>query len=44
MKEYKLHEIANLFPLLSDEKLKEIADDIRINGLKNPFILLYNKK
>ena len=28
------HEVSNLFPLMSDEELGELADDIRVNGLK----------
>jgi len=33
-----IHPIADLFPLMSDEELGELADDIRENGLKMPII------
>lgn len=32
----QFHEIANVWPLLDDEKLQELAADIRANGLVNP--------
>jgi predicted HicB family RNase H-like nuclease len=31
-----LHPVAALFPMMSDEELDELADDIRANGLLNP--------
>jgi ParB/RepB/Spo0J family partition protein len=38
-KENELHEAASLFPRGSDQELKELADDIRVNGLRNPIIV-----
>ena len=32
----QFHEIANVWPFLDDEKLQELAADIRTNGLINP--------
>lgn len=32
----EFHEIANVWPLLDDDKLQELAADIRANGLVNP--------
>lgn len=32
----KFHPVANLFPLMDDEKLKELAEDIKANGLLEP--------
>jgi len=32
----QFHEIANVWPLLDDDKLQELAADIRANGLVNP--------
>jgi len=37
----KAHDYAGIFPMLPDDKLKELADDIRANGLQEP-ILKYN--
>jgi DNA N-6-adenine-methyltransferase (Dam)/ParB-like nuclease domain len=37
------HEAANLFPLLPLEDLRELAEDIRQNGLLNPIVLLDSK-
>ena len=37
------HEAANIFPLMSDPELQELADDIKKTGLKNPVILLDDK-
>jgi hypothetical protein len=35
----KVHPAADLFPLLSEAKLKELAEDIEENGLKTPIVL-----
>jgi hypothetical protein len=32
------HEAANIFPLMPDDELQKLADDIKANGLKNPVI------
>lgn len=40
-KEY--HEYANLFPMIPQDELKILADDIKQNGLVNPIVLLNNK-
>jgi hypothetical protein len=35
----KVHPAADLFPLMSETELKELAEDIKQNGLKNPIVL-----
>lgn len=37
------HEYANIFPMLSPEKLSELADDIKENGLLDPIIRYQGK-
>jgi hypothetical protein len=37
------HDAAKLLPLLSEDKLKELADDIREHGLLNPIVLADGK-
>ena len=37
------HEAANIFPLMPDDELQKLADDIKANGLKNPVIVLNDK-
>jgi hypothetical protein len=39
----EFHEIANVWPLMTDDALTELANDIRANGLMNP-IWLYEGK
>jgi ParB-like chromosome segregation protein Spo0J len=39
----KHHAYANLFPMLSDEKLSELAEDIEKNGQREPILLLDGK-
>ena len=34
-----IHEFANLYPMLSEEELQEMADDIAQNGQQNPIIV-----
>jgi|HubBroStandDraft_6_1064221.scaffolds.fasta_scaffold299193_3 hypothetical protein len=41
--EYEFHPIADIFPLMSDSEIDELAADIEVNGIKIP-ILLYEKK
>lgn len=36
MMNMQFHEIANVWPFLDEDKLQELADDIRANGLINP--------
>lgn len=37
------HPIACIFPMLSDEKLSELADDIRQHGLREPVVMFEGK-
>lgn len=37
------HEAANIFPLMDDDALNKMADDIKTNGQKNAIILLNDK-
>jgi hypothetical protein len=39
---YSNHPASNLFPMMSEKELKELADDIRKNGLLEP-IVRYNR-
>ena len=34
----EFHEVCLAFPLMDDEAFKELCDDIRANGLRNPII------
>src|SRR4051794_28416384 len=34
-----VHPVANLFPMLPEDELQELADDIRANGLQHPIVL-----
>jgi len=43
MTTYEFHELANIFPMLGDEELKELCADIEKNGLAEP-ITLYEGK
>lgn len=36
---YIVHPAADVFPLLEAEELKELAEDIKLNGLKDPVVL-----
>lgn len=40
---YPVHEAAALFPLMSEPELKELAEDIKTNGLIYPVIMCDNK-
>jgi N6-adenosine-specific RNA methylase IME4/ParB-like chromosome segregation protein Spo0J len=37
------HPIANIFPLMSDEEIKELAEDIREHGQKSPILTYENQ-
>ena len=43
MKTYKNHPLAEIFPMMEDQKLEHIIDDIQTNGLREPIILLDQK-
>ena len=34
--EYKYHELCESLPMMSDEDLKDLAEDIKLNGLRFP--------
>jgi hypothetical protein len=39
----QLHPLANEFPLMDEAELKELADDIKKNGLIDPIAIYENK-
>jgi hypothetical protein len=39
MKTLKVHPAADLFPMLPEEELADLADDIKANGLQHPIVL-----
>lgn len=39
----KVHPAADLFPLMSEQELRELADDIRKNGLQQPMVLCHRR-
>lgn len=39
----KAHEFADVFPMLSDAELKELADDIKAHGLRHPILTFEGK-
>ncbi|KAF0241452.1 MAG: transcriptional activator adenine-specific DNA methyltransferase-like protein, partial [bacterium] len=39
----EFHEVANIFPLMQGEEYKQIVEDIKINGLREPIWLHDNK-
>jgi len=41
--ELDFHELSNIFPLMSEKELEELAQDISKNGLLEPIILYENK-
>jgi ParB-like chromosome segregation protein Spo0J len=41
--EYQTHEIATLFPLMSEERLAELAEEIAQNGQLEPVVLYEDK-
>lgn len=40
---YGFHSACTIFPQLPDSELKDLADDIAVNGLRNPVVLLKGK-
>lgn len=43
MKEYQNHPLAEIFPMLGNGELKDLAEDIRETGLQTPIILFEEK-
>ena len=43
MKEYQNHPLAEIFPMLGNGELKELAEDIRQSGLQIPIVLFEGK-
>lgn len=43
MKSYEYHPSANLFPMMPDKELAELATDIKAQGLIHPVILLHER-
>ena len=41
--EYEFHRISQVFPLISDAEIDELAEDIKANGLTHPIILFEEK-
>lgn len=39
MKDFKVLPFADIYPMLPEDELAELADDIRVNGLVNPIIV-----
>jgi ParB-like chromosome segregation protein Spo0J len=42
-KTYTEHPISNMFPVLPENELNELADDIKANGLKQPIVIYQGK-
>ncbi len=40
---YKTHPAAELFPMMEEQQIKEMADDIRLNGLREPITMCEGK-
>ena len=40
---YRFHPACTIFPPLPDDELRELADDIATNGLRNPIVLSEGK-
>jgi DNA modification methylase len=43
LKEYEIHEVANLFPMMREEEFDALCVDIQTNGLITPICLFENK-
>jgi ParB-like chromosome segregation protein Spo0J len=39
--EYKVHQAADVFPMLNDDELAKLGEDILANGLREPIKLMY---
>lgn len=37
--DFKVHPVADIFPMMSDEELRAVGEDIKANGLKEPITL-----
>ena len=40
---YKVHPAADIFPMMSEAELRELGEDIKKNGLKEPVTVLYGE-
>src|SRR5215468_6025941 len=38
--DYNVHPAADLFPMLPEDELKKLGDDIKINGLREPIVFI----
>src|SRR5690348_8445060 len=36
---YKIHPAADLFPMLPEDELRKLGEDIKANGLKEPIVM-----
>ena len=43
MPKYRFHPACTIFPPLPADELRELADDIAANGLRNPIVLFQGK-
>jgi ParB-like chromosome segregation protein Spo0J len=43
MNGYLVHPAADAFPMMSDAELKDLAEDIRVNGLQTPVVLNHDE-
>ena len=41
---FEVHPAADVFPMMSDEELADLAEDIKSNGLRVPIVVDYNDK
>ncbi|MCC6492063.1 MAG: hypothetical protein IT424_03475 [Pirellulales bacterium] len=43
VEEYEIHPAANIFPMMPAAELQELADDIRVNGQREPIVYFQGK-